>query len=61
MFLPSEDVVGSYDGGRRHQSDMWCLFLPFPANAAHAALYKDSTVAYMIYYVITVNRPLFIY
>ena len=31
--------------------DLWSHHVTFPANAAYAAQYKDTMVAYMIYYV----------
>jgi hypothetical protein len=37
------------------------MYVTFPANAAHAAQYKERMVAYMIYYVKLSHRALFIY
>ena len=46
-------VVVAVDGGGWEEEGLFVnvVYVLFSANAAYAAQYKDTTVAYMIYYV----------
>jgi len=64
MILPSQDVVRRYDGGRKHQCEvLWLRKINmWSSGKCHSCgSVKERMVAYMIYYVITVNHALFIY